>query len=98
VAAANLIFARLCQQLGVASAEDLPDALAALERQPIQRAPLGYVCILDGDDLTIHADEADARKEAARFVEASGEAGAGAIHVVAIMATAELAVQWRESA
>ena len=98
VAAANLIFARLCQQLGVASAEDLPDALAAIERQPIQRAPLGYVCILDGDDLTIHADEADARKEAERFVEASGEAGAGAIHVVAILATAELAVQWREAA
>jgi hypothetical protein len=97
VAAANLIFARLCEQLGVASAEDLPDALAAIERQPFQRAPLGYVCMLDGDQ-TIHAEYSAACEEAAQFLKDNDYADAGAVHVVAILATAELTIKFREAA
>lgn len=56
-------------------------------------APIGYAIIPDFQDMTIHQSLASARAEAEETVGTDGP-----IHVVALLATAEMAIAWKRAA
>ena len=56
-------------------------------------APIGYAIIPDFQDMTIHQSLASARAEAEETVGTDGP-----IHVVALLATAEMAITWKNEA
>ena len=56
-------------------------------------APIGYAIIPDFPDMTIHQSLASARAEAEETVGTDGP-----IHVVALLATAEMAITWKNEA
>ena len=56
-------------------------------------APIGYAIIPDFPDMTIHQSLASARAEAEETVGTDGP-----IHVVALLATAEMAIAWKRAA
>jgi hypothetical protein len=64
--------------------------------------PLGYACMVDGDDVIIYTNPDEARQRAEDALLGGGhtlaEQFAERVHVVAILDTAELSVAWKEAA
>ena len=68
------------------------DEIYAMQRRGAF-APIGYAIIPDFPDMTIHQSLASARAEAEETVGTDGP-----IHVVALLATAEMAITWKNAA
>lgn len=68
------------------------DEIYAMQRRGVF-APIGYAIIPDFPDMTIHQSLASARAEAEETVGTDGP-----IHVVALLATAEMAITWKNEA